>query len=579
MNQNIIKIGKTTLTTIMATSMSLSVVSSFPVLAQESTSQDTVSEPAVVSNFAPEEDPSKPVEQYRSDLENLITEIEASLTPDKYCYDREKAYGEDISKAREVLQDPVNGQNTAKLSWQCYYLKNDLSNMKKPQNIMSESSKKIDQMYREFLTFNEAEYDLTKFNAFKEKIKSAKTKVYSNSSKDYTEVYDELVPLFEELKNAKIDANLAALKTEFNEAHQFIIDLQYEKNLPQYVKESWQTFTAAYQAAKAEIDKAATTIDPQLAQTLLNNLKSTRENLKVRSDGQSGVEAGFRTHWTDQSMYGDGWFGYQADLSRGGKLYVSNEVINDDGTSTITVTFINDGTDPLTGGYFHNHTGPASSHKEEWGLRPYEKWMYRNDKLDLDIVATKPDGTREYFELENLGDKVVDGFTYELDVPQESGIDLDISQWNNGRYTTSSLGTYYTGKYVEPEVIPPVITVPADEVTIELGSKFDPMKGVSAKDKDGVDLTNSIQFESNVDTSKVGDYTVKYTITDKNGVTVVKTIKVKVIDKKESADKKTPKKDQGKNTGLITSTGLLTSMLGASAAGLGVVEILKRRKK
>ncbi|MFN6593249.1 M60 family metallopeptidase, partial [Bacillus sp. TD10] len=62
----------------------------------------------------------------------------------------------------------------------------------------------------------------------------------------------------------------------------------------------------------------------------------------------------------------------------------------------------------------------------------------------------------------------------------------------------------------------PNFTVPVG-VTINVGSSFDPMKDVSATDKEDGDLTNKITIEGQVDTSKVGIYELTYTVEDSKG--------------------------------------------------------------
>ncbi|MHC5251596.1 immunoglobulin-like domain-containing protein [Listeria kieliensis] len=88
-------------------------------------------------------------------------------------------------------------------------------------------------------------------------------------------------------------------------------------------------------------------------------------------------------------------------------------------------------------------------------------------------------------------------------------------------------------------------TDPADEKAVinasdkelVVGDKFDPMEGVTATDKDGSDITSSIKVtENTVDTSKPGDYKVTYSVVDKDGNTVNKTITVTVKDR-NPADK------------------------------------------
>ena len=80
----------------------------------------------------------------------------------------------------------------------------------------------------------------------------------------------------------------------------------------------------------------------------------------------------------------------------------------------------------------------------------------------------------------------------------------------------------------------PVIT--ANDVTIKVGDEFDPKAGVTANDKeDGkINSENIKVIENTVDTTKAGTYTVKYSVTDSQGATATKTIKVTVLPKQSA---------------------------------------------
>ena len=76
----------------------------------------------------------------------------------------------------------------------------------------------------------------------------------------------------------------------------------------------------------------------------------------------------------------------------------------------------------------------------------------------------------------------------------------------------------------------PVIDVEDKEINV--GDTFDLRKDVTASDKEDGDLTDVIEIiENTVDTSKAGIYHVTYEVTDKDGASSVKTIRVVVKDK------------------------------------------------
>ncbi|MBB5184744.1 hypothetical protein HNQ43_000787 [Faecalicoccus acidiformans] len=118
----------------------------------------------------------------------------------------------------------------------------------------------------------------------------------------------------------------------------------------------------------------------------------------------------------------------------------------------------------------------------------------------------------------------------------------------------------------------PVIN--AKDQTLTVGDKFDPMKGVTATDKEDGDLTDKIVITKNtVDTSKAGKYTVDYEVTDNGGTRVRKTIVVTVKEKTAADSKRT----NGTKTSAGFGIGLFSSLAGASAVGAGILSVLKKR--
>ncbi|GAA0101545.1 hypothetical protein UT300012_22600 [Paraclostridium bifermentans] len=64
----------------------------------------------------------------------------------------------------------------------------------------------------------------------------------------------------------------------------------------------------------------------------------------------------------------------------------------------------------------------------------------------------------------------------------------------------------------------PAITLDKDlPKEVEFGAEFDPMKGVTASDKEDGDLTKNITVEGKVDTKVAGDYKLVYNVKDKDG--------------------------------------------------------------
>lgn len=101
--------------------------------------------------------------------------------------------------------------------------------------------------------------------------------------------------------------------------------------------------------------------------------------------------------------------------------------------------------------------------------------------------------------------------------------------------------------------------IKANNKTIKVGDKFNPMTGVTATDKEDGNITNHIKvIENTVNTNKAGSYKVVYSVTDSNGATTTKSIAVIV----KSNDKPVI---SGANSTSIKEGTLFDSMKGVSA--------------
>lgn len=183
-----------------------------------------------------------------------------------------------------------------------------------------------------------------------------------------------------------------------------------------------------------------------------------------------------------------------------------------------------------------------------------------------------------------------------------SSSDENIATVNDGKITAVGLGkTTITvmaqNKSVEinvtvnpkTEILNEVPTINAEDKTITVGDTFDPLKDVTASDKEDGDLTSKIEVINNtVKTDKAGTYEVTYQVTDKDGATATKTIKIIVKNKEvkptdpTKPDKPTenkPNKDKGNpKTGDQTNVGLFTSLLTMSGLLIAILVVFKKKK-
>lgn len=122
-------------------------------------------------------------------------------------------------------------------------------------------------------------------------------------------------------------------------------------------------------------------------------------------------------------------------------------------------------------------------------------------------------------------------------------VNMDVVGTYSITYSVTDKDNATTTKEVQVSVLEnqkPEIT--ATDLEIIEGSKFIPLSGVSAKDKEDGDLTQNIQVEKNaVDTSKVGSYEVIYSVSDSYSQMVTKSIIVTVVKDMEPVIEATDK--------------------------------------
>ena len=168
---------------------------------------------------------------------------------------------------------------------------------------------------------------------------------------------------------------------------------------------------------------------------------------------------------------------------------------------------------------------------------------------------------------------------------------LDVTK--PGKYTVTYTVTDKSGNITTVERVVTVYGEPqisgATDITLDAGSKFDPLAGVVAKDTEGKELTISVSGDI-VDVTKPGKYTVTYTVTDEVGnvTTVDRIVIIKETTNSSGSDNSVGTEEQEKteengaikpnapNTG---DKGMFPYLLLAISSMLGLAKTKKGKKE
>ncbi len=101
------------------------------------------------------------------------------------------------------------------------------------------------------------------------------------------------------------------------------------------------------------------------------------------------------------------------------------------------------------------------------------------------------------------------------------------SATDSGKKTTRVQSTVIVNP--KPSIINKVPTIIAEDVVIQLGETFEPLKWASATDPEDGDIDVKV-VSGEVNTEVAGEYSITYSATDKDGASAIKTIKVIVND-------------------------------------------------
>lgn len=232
---------------------------------------------------------------------------------------------------------------------------------------------------------------------------------------------------------------------------------------------------------------------------------------------------------------------------------------------------------------------------------PNMMWINLGNKPSLDTINME-EATEKEIE--------VDGNTFKLQDKTDVGIDLSkVAMISNGTLDKNTgtvtvedrtkpvvyeydCGVSKLGKHTlkvtlniknAEETVNTAPVILAEDVVLNVGDSFDPLKNVTVTDKEDGAITlaeDNIVFNS-VDTSKAGTYQVAYRVADKAGAVAEKTITVTVKEKVSNKPNEVTKLDEqpaAPKTSDVASIGLCTSMF-AGAFGAVATLVKKRYKK
>ncbi|MGG7059302.1 NPCBM/NEW2 domain-containing protein [Clostridium tertium] len=180
--------------------------------------------------------------------------------------------------------------------------------------------------------------------------------------------------------------------------------------------------------------------------------------------------------------------------------------------------------------------------------KPDKKIWYLNDSkinyegngftqdTNLDVTLNRvEDGIKLTFNIDNnvksdllgyeiLKDGELIGFT-----STNSFVDTNADTTKNSKYEVIpydiNLGT---GESFVVNSFGPSINLQQNKIVLRLGEEFNPIEYIKVLSYEGNDITSNVEVEQNVDASKIGNYKVKYKVSDKD-IDVEKTVNVEVV--------------------------------------------------
>ncbi|MBQ8997226.1 MAG: DUF5011 domain-containing protein [Clostridium sp.] len=155
------------------------------------------------------------------------------------------------------------------------------------------------------------------------------------------------------------------------------------------------------------------------------------------------------------------------------------------------------------------------------------------DPLEGVIATDKEDGTLKTIKEREMSQEDIIGKLQGTLYVVENTVDTTKAGEYKVTYRAEDTDSNFTEKTIKVTVDNGTApTISASDKEVLLNSTFNPLQGVKASDKEDGDITKDIVVKSNdVDTKKLGEYTVVYEVKDSSGNTTTRPIQVKVVEK------------------------------------------------
>ena len=182
---------------------------------------------------------------------------------------------------------------------------------------------------------------------------------------------------------------------------------------------------------------------------------------------------------------------------------------------------------------------PVQMEVKDVTVEGFNKFLKKVKKLNQEIQREYTDGEYTVYQIKIQNNSLMSKFirTLKNEETNEAYINIKIkNSVANSEELKSELKKVLTEK--DEEIVKPSIPggiinaipqIEASDKVINLGEKFEPLKGVTATDKEDGNITENIKIiENTVNVNAVGTYKVTYKVIDSKGAEAIKTIIVTV---------------------------------------------------